>query len=792
MKTLKYALRYLLRAKSYTIINLLGLALSLACCIILLRYIHREQMVDSHAIHPESVYIPMRDIDGNIYPGSLSYADTTYFAPECVIEKSTFITLDNDNVSVDGKPYIAQIMVTDSAFFHFFYYPLNAGEYMLKAPEDALVTQAFAHRVFGDENPIGKSLQYSDEKAVTIRGVLDESKCKSSFVFDVILNKTLRERWGRLDGEFIRFASGVDVDAINAVSNVYKSTPNGNIRCRILPLTEHYWDSELAAKERVKAMRIHGSQSHILMLSGVCLLLLFGGILNFVNIYMVSMMKRTKEYGIKKVFGINGRSLFAQLWTENSVLFTIALFLAWVIIEVSAHPIAHLLQTEVPYTSFDLLLSLSFWLLLPLITAIYPYLKYKYQSPIVSIRSVGTTRQSVITRMSFLFVQYVIAFLLIILSLYFGNHLRFLLNTPPGFRVEGVLSAELLHEANTWYKTAELRDERQKRIQQIEQKLDECPLIEKWTTMNYSIIGENKSNLVLLNDKGEKVSMEALFVSSDFFRIYELEPKDGVLPPENQEWRTYSVVMNESALKALGYTHREDAFVRGESPLWMYIDANQKRVEGGMELMPVAAVIPDYYSGHITAGKNPIIYFVSNRGSGKFCIVCNPGKEKALLNYLRKVEQEVYNTEDFEYSWLKSDVEAIYNQDRQVATIYALFALIAIIISCLGLFGLSLFDIRQRYREIAIRKVNGAQLKDLYPLLFRKYLLALAGAFLLAVPLAYYIIKEYSADFVVKAPIGIGIFLIGLVVVVAISSGTLLWQIRKAARVNPSKIMKAE
>ena len=208
--------------------------------------------------------------------------------------------------------------------------------------------------------------------------------------------------------------------------------------------------------------------------------------------------------------------------------------------------------------------------------------------------------------------------------------------------------------------------------------------------------------------------------------------------------------------------------------------------------MPVAAVIPDYYAGHITAGKKPIIYFVSSRGSGKYYIVCSSGKEKALISYLKQVEKEVYGTEDFTYSWLKDDVKAIYNQDRQVATIYILFAFISIIISCLGLFGLSLFDIRQRYREIAIRKVNGAQLKNLYPLLCRKYMLISAGAFAVASPIAYFVIDSYTKDFVVKSPVSISIFLIALLVVAGISLGTLLWQVRKATRINPSIIMKTE
>jgi ABC-type antimicrobial peptide transport system permease subunit len=141
---------------------------------------------------------------------------------------------------------------------------------------------------------------------------------------------------------------------------------------------------------------------------------------------------------------------------------------------------------------------------------------------------------------------------------------------------------------------------------------------------------------------------------------------------------------------------------------------------------------------------------------------------------------------------MDDEVEALYKEDRKVATIYTIFALIAIAISCLGLFGISLFDIRQRYREIGIRKVNGAKIKDLYRLLFRKYVVVLVAAFVVSIPIAYYLITLYTQDFVVKAPIGIGIFIIALLVVSIISLGTLFWQVHKAANINPADVVKSE
>ena len=169
-----------------------------------------------------------------------------------------------------------------------------------------------------------------------------------------------------------------------------------------------------------------------------------------------------------------------------------------------------------------------------------------------------------------------------------------------------------------------------------------------------------------------------------------------------------------------------------------------------------------------------------------------PVKKKEVLEFLRKTELKIYGSEDFEYSILEEDVKAIYAQDRQTSIIYSVFACIAIIIVGLGLFGISLFDIRQRYREIAIRKVNGAQLRNLYAVLFRKYIWVIGIAILITIPLSYYLIYIYTQDFVVKAPVSIFIYAIAILIVSGISLGTLFWQVNKAARINPAEIMKSE
>ena len=162
------------------------------------------------------------------------------------------------------------------------------------------------------------------------------------------------------------------------------------------------------------------------------------------------------------------------------------------------------------------------------------------------------------------------------------------------------------------------------------------------------------------------------------------------------------------------------------------------------------------------------------------------------MDYLKKVEREIYGTEEFEYTLFSDQVKQMYASDRRMAMLYTSFAFIAIVVSCLGLFGISLFDIRQRYREIAIRKVNGAMLKDLYVLLLRRYVGMLLLAVVVAVPLAWLAIHYYTADLVVKAPVTVGLFLAAFLIVAVISVATLLWQVNKASRINPSEVMKSE
>ena len=799
MKTLKYAARHLARAKAYTLINIVGLALSLGCCIMLARYLHREYTTDTHCVDRGRVVIPLQDIDSNVYPSILHpdwvTLDTTYITDSQVQERCRLILLQDDLVQRCESSHQAHVLAADSSFFHLFRYPVQVGEAALHAPTDAVLTEAFARRLFGHENPVGQVLDYAGHK-VTVRGVIGEPACKTTLHFDLVVAYDLSDEWGRMPWELVHVLPAVDLPAINRKAHVYRPVkaagdwyPVGKqIRQQFLTLEEFYFD-QTSTDEDTRLMRSQGNLRYLRLLTGVAVLLLLVGMLNFVNLYMVLMMKRSKEYGIKKVFGLHRLPLFAQIYTENFLLCAGALLLAGVVVEAGQPLLNRMAGDLIGYTAFDAWLMPGFLVLFPLLTSLYPYLRYNYRPPLVSLRTIGTSRQSVTVRMGFLFGQYLVTLLLLVLSVYFMCQLHTWLDTPPGFRTEGIVHARLTPQSHTLQALGEEeRKAERARAMEIRSRIESCPYVDKAQPISKDGVLAAGYLATLINDRDEKVAMNMNFVNRGFFEFYDIPVVDGSL-----EGKGDFLVLNRRALEMFGYHRREEAFVRSERALWIFVGADGRVMEGGTELMPVAAVVEDFCNGHLSLGRQPMAFMVQNTISGdEWGLSVSPGHERDLRDYLQQTMQEVYHSDDFSFTPLADQVAAIYDDDRRVAWVSTAFALIAIVVSCLGLLGVSLFDLRQRYREIAIRKVNGAKRGDLYRLLFRKYAVILGAAFVVSVPVAWYIVHRYTADFVVRLPLSPWMFLAALAVVALLSLGTLWWQVRRAAGTNPVEALKRE
>lgn len=789
MKTLTYAWRFLARSKAYTIINILGLSFSLACCLILIRYIHRELTVDTHCVDRDEVYAVKSSIQGNTYLGEIRNRQEVGIK-ESIVQACTRIFPSGQDYVMSGEHrFPARVLGIDSLFFRFFHYPVSQGNIENYTSESVWLMKDFARKVFGKENPVGKTIRYSNGRDLVVQGILDDPKNKTSVNFDLLVPISFVGNTNYTGMEFYSFMPGTSVEALNAKGkqpHLYNPSEvdSREIFYEFIPVKDIYLDSTL--KNELPDMFSSGSYFYLVILAGVCLLLLISGLLNFINLYLIVLLKRGKEYGLKKVFGADGRSLFSQIWLENFLLIFVSVILAWSFLEVLNIPVRHLLDVPSTYQRFDILITVGILLVFPILTSVYPYLKYNYTSPVVSIRSIVLGDSSLRSRMMFLGIQYVLTCLLMMLSFYFNRQLQVMLHTEPGFRTKDVIIANLIYESRDYQNyTPEMIQQRMQRVSAIDAKLSACPDIEQWEASYMDILkGDYENNF--FNKDGKKFTLNMRIASPRFFEVYDIGFAEGKLPEELNAESAFGVaVLNRAAMDLLGYKNLEDAVVTEETPM----------VSRGRQsaTFPVMAVVDDYYSGHLALGKKPTVFFVTNGMSGDFYqIACVPGKVKEVLSFLREVEREVYGSEDFTYSLLEDDVATLYAQDRQVAYIYTVFAMVAIAVSCLGLFGLSLFDLRQRYREIGIRKVNGAQLKDIYRLLFRKYMFLLLVSFAVSIPIAVAVIIRYTENFAVKAPLGAGIFLWSLLLVSVISLGTLFWQVNRAARINPADVVKRE
>ena len=227
MNTLRYALRFLLRARTYTLINLLGLAFSLACCIILLRYIHRELTVDAHGQDLSTIVVPLRDIEGTVYPGENPVRESDgVFALDrkWIREQCRVVEEENASIFSGDRAFQSDLFAVDSTFFHFFSYQVVEGILALSRPDVVILTEKYARRLFGKESPIGKKLMYG-KWTLTVIGVLKEPVCKTTWNFDLLVSRQLKPNWGKLNIELMRVDPHLNLEEVNKQTNVYRKYP---------------------------------------------------------------------------------------------------------------------------------------------------------------------------------------------------------------------------------------------------------------------------------------------------------------------------------------------------------------------------------------------------------------------------------------------------------------------------------------------------------------------------------------------------------------------------------------
>ncbi|RHU23328.1 ABC transporter permease [Parabacteroides sp. TM07-1AC] len=789
MKIILLAIRSLMRFRLYTVINVLGLALSLACVIIISRYVYSEATTDHFNKNHERMFLSVRHWGDQKQKAVLFTTDNAllkknYVNPLDIPEieqRTSFVSISNTEIKVDEKLFKAHILATDTFFLRILDYPLIAGnrEQLLSTPQEAVVTQQFARRLFGKENPVGKSFDYNGN-ILTIKGIIGETETQSSLHFDVLISKALQWRWPPVNYFSIALAHpGVDSKQINEkLKGNFHKAGSKSFFFQVMPLDKLYMDKAI---DKGQDTFRQGNADSVKILTFVAILLLVIGVFNFIHISSVVIIKRGRELGMKKVFGARPMQLFIQLYAENWVLTAIALFIGWVFIEIT-QPI-QVNQLDIIATvgaTFNLLLTLGLLIGLPLLITLYPFFNYSYRQTIRSLQGITPGKNKIGSRSLFLVAQYVITCCLIISSLFFMKQLDFMLNADLGYRTLDIIKAWFMRPTSQMSYGEEDKKRSEAVSSAIRDAIQASPLFQSFSygESPYELADDPFSRVKMRALGGEWHEVLQVKLYNSFFDVYEIPVSADRYPQSEKE-----VLINETARKLFSQ--------QGQAP-------TELETEGydGVNSLLIKGFTPEFQVVHLSQHNQPIVMTFKDVQNelfwpGKLMASIVPGRRQEAIQFLKELHDKTIGGE-FEYTFVEDEISAMYEKDRLVARIYSVFTLISILISSMGLFSLSLFDIQQRYKEIAIRKVNGATVETIINLLLRKYYRLLGLSFIIATPLSWLAITKYMENFANKAPLSWWIFAVAFLITACISLLTLIWQIRKAARTNPAISIKTE
>ncbi|MDI9605495.1 MAG: ABC transporter permease [Bacteroidota bacterium] len=805
MKLLGLSFRALKKFKLYTAVNVLGLAISLACVIIIARYVYQETTVNSFAADLDRTFIMTVEYQ-NLAPafkGSLDRnRDVNYRDPldDASVERfSRFMLFEKDRISVNDNNFNVKSIVADSNFLKIMPFPVLLGSADFKQPNDVILTERLAKKMFGNENPVGKTITYLSNEPLTIIGVIGMPASKTSFDFDLLIHDKLKKHWAMVEQELVMLHSATDAPRLNRKNGEFMrliAFGQQEVRYQLFPFKDFYFNRSYTLYQEDNPIMFQGNSDSIKVLLLVAFFILLVGVFNFINIYIVVTMRRAREFGVRKVFGAGLRHIFNQIFIENLLMALIALFFAWLFIEIIDVVLVERLDFAVQSNfSFDLLLSLFIALLLPIITSLYPFLRYAYFAPITSLRSVNVGGVSLVSRKLFLFLQYTITFGLLVVSLFFMKQLRYMLNADLGYNVENIIMCNMVPTRTSWdiLSDEHFEQKRQRLIANaklIEQKMNESPLFHAWTYGEPLYITLNPMQ-IKRSDKDDYMEVGIYYSALEDMKLLDFELKEGRLWDSTDVFTQYKCIINESAKKQYDIQDIHSVQLQPERRLWYSVGEDDDK----NPTYDIVGVIKDFNTGHLSKATMPMMsIFVEKENPEGSLLMARfiPGKQEEAVAYLQELYKEINGDAEFTYMLMEDEIAALYAEDKRVSRVYTTFSLIAIFISCLGLFALSLFDIRQRYREIALRKVNGAKSRDIMRLLLKKYAYLLGASFAVSVPVTYWVINRYMEDFAHRTAISWWLFAISAVVVTAVSLLTLTWQVRRAMKINPASAMKAE
>ena len=794
---LRSALRNIKRHKGYAFINIAGLAIGMACCILILMYITTEFSYDKYHEKADRIFRLGMDatVGGSTVVAPISNVPSAPALvqdyPE-VLDAVRIRTVSKRSVTYEDKVFYENgILYADNSLFQVFTFSLIKGDpsTALKLAYTIVLTRETAERYFGSENPLGKILNYNNQYDFTVTGVVENVPQNSHFTFDMLcsyetlydLDREAMENWFNfMDYTYLLLPEGFDYKILEnkfpALIEKYMGgmlkALGGEIKFFLQPLTSIHLHSNLENE-----IRANSSITYIYIFTAIGMFILCIACINFMNLATARSATRAKEVGLRKVVGAERKELIWQFLGESLIYSIFSLAIAILFVRL-AMPFAESLSgrkmslniAEMPWLvpSF-----IGLVLLVAFVAGSYPALFLSAFRPAQVLKGNLKAGSAHSRLRSFLVVaQFIISICLIIGTGIILNQLRFMKNKNLGFEKENVLIIEVRD-----------RSIRQS-FDSIKAEIRKIPGV--LSVSSASLVPGQEPSVQPFIPEGytEKQAqlMEVFRVDHDFFPTLGMEIVQGRnFSPEYGTDSRSAVIINETAAKRYNW----------ENPIGKTIRVPSDEVEK-WETLTVVGVVRDFHRTSLHSVIAPQIIGNDPSSFDELAIRFNPENSDTTLSLIREKWKEVDPTRPFDFLYLDGLIDSQYGAEERLSDIFSAFSVFAVFIACLGLFGMASFAAEQRTKEIGIRKVLGASVPGIVVLLSRDFLKLIVAANIIAWPLAYFGMNKWLQNFAYKSGIGVWVFILTGVLAVGIALATVSYQSIKAALLNPVDAIKYE
>lgn len=786
------AVKHLRKQRVFSVINILGLTVGITCCFMIFLFIMNEFSYDDFHKNGKNIYRVMRVGNNNGERRNVPYLSPPY-GPTLIndypdaVQASVRLMRDNDLISYDNISFNEKnIYLADKNFFEFFDFRLTKGNSatVLKEPNSIVLSETTAKKYFGNDEPIGKILQFNKDQQLKVTGICKDVPVNSHLQFDMVipleLLRPMQPDWFTQwpsNGLFTYIQLNPNVDPkqfekhfpafMDKYLGDYYASAGFKMGLTIQPLSDVYFTTD--ALDNVK----HGNKKMVYIFMCIAILILVIACINFINLATARATDRSKEVGLRKVLGAVRRQLFSQFMLESILYATVACILSIGLVQLLMPAYSNLLGYQLP----------SFWgnpivyiflvaviLIVGLLAGSYPALLLSSFSPIESLKGkLKVGKRGSFFRKALVVFQFGISVLLIISVVIIMSQMNYMRNTDLGFNKEQTMIVRFDNLAISRKKS------------QFKNELKTIPAVQNVSLMSgepggfhdgYGFEAEGKSQ--------EQLIFRTEYADWDFAKTLGLKIIAGRDLSENFKTDSLqSVLINRTAANTLGYTP--------EQAIGKWI----KNLSKDSLRRTIIGVVEDY---HFSSMKSRIEPLVISPGTDKrlALIRLKTSQLPSAIAAIKKMYTNVAPDYPFEYSFLDEQFDKAYKTESKQQSVLSIFSMIAIFIACLGLFGLASYTAIKKTKEIGIRKVLGSSVQNIILLLSKDLLKPVLIGTAIAIPIGYYAMNKWLQGFAYRISFHWWMFAIAVVVAVTIALLTVGLQALKAAIANPIKSLRTE